>query len=229
MQTTLFTALESATLIMGNGSEVTSFHFVDEENSIYQLDCGNEIIGNVSEQDIEIDSDGNAAVRLLPEQDIEIESGGNAVVRLNESGKLINMEFRVSRPMCADDLMPVEATESEQPEGQVYDNSSLEIRNKANSFAMGDPPSHAHNPGVDTAHDPDCDCGGHGYFVGDFVSYGIGATPLYYKAPPGRVFLNYCGGCDAISDEEIVTLYGTPRDTAYEIDKMGVIVVYPRP
>ena len=108
-------------------------------------------------------------------------------------------------------------------------NSNLEIRSAdtTNTFAIG--LESAEGTFAGDLHDPSCDCNGRGYFLGDFAHYGRGHSGIVsFRAPPGRLFLNYCGLEDAASDDEILQAYGTQRDANYDIDKWGVMVVSPR-
>lgn len=111
----------------------------------------------------------------------------------------------------------------------VLSNANLSLRNASNSMGTGFSagPLNNEEKAIDGLHDVDCDCNGRGYFVGNQAIYGRSGSNTKLSAPAGRVLLTYCGVCDAPSDEEILAAYGTSRDLDYDIDKWGVMVVFP--
>lgn len=116
---------------------------------------------------------------------------------------------------------------------EALDNSSTVLRNAATSCSVGfnsafdrsglDAPKAANG-----LHHSECDCGGRGYFVGDTVSYAGPNGFKAFSAPQGRLVLIACAVTDAATDDQIVAAHGTERDTVYDIDKWGVLVVHPQ-
>ena len=91
MKTTLFKAIEASSFVVCNGYEVDGTVF-DVPGHV-RLDCGEDVLCLLPEQDLDVGSDGCARVALLQD---------NGVGCLGE--RFFDLEFRVTRPLTAVDL-----------------------------------------------------------------------------------------------------------------------------
>ncbi len=83
MKVQLFKAINAASLVICQGYEIDGYKM--ETPALQRLECGDDIIAEVKDQEIDLDSDGCAKALTI-------------------NGTAVDFEFRVTRPMTAQDL-----------------------------------------------------------------------------------------------------------------------------
>ena len=85
LKTTLFKAINAATLVVAKGYEIDFFKYDDNTKTV-EMECCDDSIATLADQDIEIDADGSVLLNdTSDEEPIQVRMEFKVLVPLDES------------------------------------------------------------------------------------------------------------------------------------------------